>query len=386
MKKIFSLLVFTICISVAMAQSHKMVIHVDKDLGIEHADGKISIPIDNVQEVTFEEITEEVIPSGTTPIIFDFSDYVPATRSQANRAPQLYSRKYGVFACYNDGKAIGQDKVPANFMHNQEIVYEGTKWQYSPQKYWPENEESSNYVSFFAYSPYSGSDGNGFVSVNNESQEPVINYSSSNPMNDAGDLLYGIATNVTKNTNNGSVSIQSKHALSRLTLKGVLKSEDFGSSTKITIGNIKISGQIPNKGSFDLLEQKWKNLPSEVQTYIIDGDNIREDLRDANTGTAGQPEGITYDRKLIAVNPLLLIPANEKIEITITADYYITTDDLSSPTGYVRSQKTNEQKIKLDLTSGWSYDLQIAFGTTSIDVMTQATSSWEDMFDVILGE
>lgn len=102
--------------------------------------------------------------------------------------------------------------------------------------------------------------------------------------------------------------------------------------------------------------------------------------------TAGQPEGITYDRKLIAVNPLLLIPANEKIEITITADYYITTDDLSSPTGYVRSQKTNEQKIKLDLTSGWSYDLQIAFGTTSIDVMAQATSSWLDMGNVILGE
>lgn len=111
-------------------------------------DGKIAIPVDNISEVTFEEISEDVIPEGTTPVTFQLKDYTATTRSPMRKAPALTARKYGVFGCYKNGDPLSHDNLSANLMNNQEVTFVGDRWEYTPIKYWPQKEEGSNYASF----------------------------------------------------------------------------------------------------------------------------------------------------------------------------------------------------------------------------------------------
>ena len=376
MKKFVSILALVFCLTTGMAQTYKMVVRVNNGTAMGFPDGKIAIPVDNISEVTFEEINEEVIPEGTTPVTFQFKDYTATTRSPMRKAPALTARKYGVFGCYKNGEPLSQDNISANLMNNQEVTFVGDRWEYAPIKYWPQKEEGSNYASFFAYSPYA--DGNGFVSVNSASSEPVIEYNSVNPMDDAGDLLYGSKINATKNDNNGCVTIDSKHALARLNLKAVA-AWDIDANTRITIKSIKISGQIPNKGSFDLYRQQWKNLSTETQTYTLEGDNLAADLRDAGeTFAANQPEGVTSSSKPIGVSPYLFIPTDGEKTITITVHYFITVDDAKLATGYSRVENVISKSLNLNFDAGYSYNLQIAFGLTSLKCDVSANSSWDN--------
>ena len=391
MKRFVSLLVLVVCMATVMAQSqsYQMVIHVNDNMEGRFPEGKISIPVDKIREVTFEEISDIIIPDGKMPITFLFNDYTTPTRSSMRRAPALETRKYGVFACYNNGDAIGQEKVSANLMNNQKVTFIDGVWKYSPTINWPEKEEGSNYSSFFAYSPYSDSE---FVSVNSESLEPVIDYYSSNPMDDNGDLLYGSLVNATKSDNNGCVSIQSRHALSRLSLKavGAIDQVSAGASyselgTKITIKSIKISGLIPNRGSFDLKEQQWKNLSQEPQTYTIEGDNLAADLRDVgDTFAANQPEGVTINSKPVGVSPFLLIPTDGEKQITIMVEYFITTDDPKLSTGYSRIRNVITKQLNFNMTAGYSYDLQIVLGLTSLKCSLSSSSIWDETSDINL--
>jgi hypothetical protein len=66
---------------------------------------------------------------------------------------------FGVFAYYTDGKLYDNSATP-NFMYNQQVTYNGTKWTYEPVKYWP-NEfgdaakaDEVDYLTFFAYAPW----------------------------------------------------------------------------------------------------------------------------------------------------------------------------------------------------------------------------------------
>lgn len=382
MKRIVSLLALAFCFMAGMAQTYKMVVRVNNGTAMGFPDGKIAIPIDNISEVTFEEIVEDVIPEGTTPVTFKFKDYSIPTRSPMRKAPALEARKYGVFGCYKNGEQLSPDNLSANLMNNQEVTFVGDRWEYAPIKYWPQKEESSNYASFFAYSPYA--DGNGYVSVSSTSSEPVIEYNSVNPMDDAGDLLYGSKINVTKYDNNGYVTIDSRHALARLNLKAIAdrdqsNQEGNDANTRITINRIIIEGQIPNKGSFDLYRQQWKNLSTEAQTYILEGEYLAADLRDAgDTFAANQPEGVTFNSKPIGVSPYLFIPTDGEKTITITAEYYITTDDASLPKGYMRFHNKIYRSFNLSLNAGYNYDMQIIFGVTSLKCSISASSSWDN--------
>ena len=387
MKRFVSLLALAFCLTAGMAQTYKMVVRVNNGTAMGFPDGKIAIPVDIISEVTFEEISEDVIPEGTTPVTFQFKDYAPSSRSPMRKAPALTARKYGVFGCYKNGEPLSHDNLSANLMNNQEVTFVGDRWEYTPIKYWPQKEEGSNYASFFAYSPYAN--GNGFVSVNSASSEPVIEYNSINPMDDAGDLLYGSKINTTKNDNNGCVTIDSKHALARLNLKAVaawdqLNQTGNDANTRITIKSITISGQIPNKGSFDLHKQQWKNLSTEAQTYTLEGDCLAADLRDAgDTFAANQPEGVTLNSKPIAVSPYLFIPTDGKKEITIMIDYFITTDDANLASGYSRIENRITKSFNLSLNAGYSYDMQIVFGLTSLKYSVKTSSSW-DNYNIIL--
>ncbi len=100
---------------------------------------------------------------------------------------------FGVYALYTgdtDFDAV-TDRTP-NFMSNQQVKSNGTKWTYSPVKYWPNGNANADNtangatgtgggkVSFFAYAPYvaSGVDEPGItaVSANNNKTNPYVSY------------------------------------------------------------------------------------------------------------------------------------------------------------------------------------------------------------------
>lgn len=66
--------------------------------------------------------------------------------------PYPANTSFGVFAFYHPGGSWGTSRKP-NFMYNEEVVYNGSSYSYSPVRYWPSNDE--NKISFWAYSPYS---------------------------------------------------------------------------------------------------------------------------------------------------------------------------------------------------------------------------------------
>lgn len=380
MKRFSLLLALSVCAAIVMGQSRNMVVHVKGA-----ANEKITIPVDNIREIIFEEESvDPQPPQGTTAITFQFNDDAGAvTRSPLKKAPALINRRYGVFGCYNGGEPTRQGSMQADLMNNQEVAFENGEWTYSPVKYWPEGQ-GNNAVSFFAYSPYSAN--SSFVSVNPASMEPVVEYQSVNPLDDAGDLLYGSQLYATKYQNEGRVSISSKHALARLSFKADFV-DDIEENTKVTIKSVEISGQIPNRGFFNLYTQQWENRSTETHTYIIEGENISADLRDAgqDVSAAGQPEGVRTVSKPIGVSPFLLVPTDGEQDLAITITYLITTDDPKLPMGYSKIENKITKNLHFGLNAGCSHELQFHLGFFSMKCSLYSTNSWEEMQEVILG-
>lgn len=365
MKRLILLLVMVASLTSGKAQVYQMVVHVNNGTEMGFPDSKIVIPVDNISEVTFEEINKQP-QEESIPISFLFKEYTGTTRSPMRRSSAMEDRSFGVFSCYNNGEPLGQETLSVNLMNNQEVAFVDGKWKYLPIKYWPEKAQGDNYASFFAYSPYANDTESSFVSVKSDSDKPLIEYKLVDPMNDAGDLVYGNQINTTKDVDNGCVTIEAKHALAQLMLNVALK-ENLDANKKVTIKSVTISGQMPYSGQFDLYSEQWINYSDESLSYTIDGDNLSPDLRDAGeTAITNQPEGVTLDSKPIGINPLLLIPTDGQKEISITIDYYTTTDTPSLSAGYSRLHNTISKTYNVILKGGMIYTMRIQLDTTSM--------------------
>ena len=60
---------------------------------------------------------------------------------------------FGVFAFYDSNKTFDSSSSP-NFMYNQQVKWDGSRWIYEPVKYWPNVFDNEDYVTFFAYAPW----------------------------------------------------------------------------------------------------------------------------------------------------------------------------------------------------------------------------------------
>lgn len=120
---------------------------------------------------------------------------------------------FGVFAYYTDNNDYEQSRIP-DFMYNQGVFWNGNNWEYTPIKYWPNeygsNATSDDYdrVSYFAYAPYVGTNGNGKIlketgsdedkwgitgmTRNSTAGDPIIKYIGSFEADKSVDLLWGV--------------------------------------------------------------------------------------------------------------------------------------------------------------------------------------------------
>jgi hypothetical protein len=180
----------------------------------------------------------------------------------------LQSAGFGVFAYYtgaSDWSTAGTSTIP-NFMYNQQVTWDTNHWTYSPVKYWPNNNnpaddsgatgsESKNYLSFFAYAPFTSS---AIFSGNDVAGAPSVNYT----WGADNDLLYAAQTDRYKYDNNDAydngrigetVLFNFRHALCKVQFK-VRRSN---SSHTISLKSLSVS--FNNTATFNLGSATWSS-------------------------------------------------------------------------------------------------------------------------------
>ena len=136
------------------------------------------------------------------------------------------TRGFGVFAYYTGGTsyAVSSTATP-NFMYNQQVYYNASKWVYSPIKYWPnefaagdvdtqnpdaQGATSNGQITFFAYAPFvetPGSDTDAALTGKNNASNASIAVGSAVKNGDASGILA-----MTKNNFTGHPYLQYKLA------------------------------------------------------------------------------------------------------------------------------------------------------------------------------
>ena len=176
------------------------------------------------------------------PQAVDFSAYVNRSTTRGGYGGELgldplKSEGFGVYAYYTDNHQYNQMSLP-DFMFNQQVTYNGSRWTYSPMKYWP-NETGKDaistgidYLTFFAYAPYTAVDpvtgcctsdsetGITRLSHVNESGDPMVTYRVGFEPAKRVDLCWAAPTlNKTKPVINETVDFNFQHALAALNVQ-----------------------------------------------------------------------------------------------------------------------------------------------------------------------
>lgn len=269
---------------------------------------------------------------------------------------------FGVFAFYTDNDDYDGQTIP-NFMYNQQVKYDGSKWAYEPVKYWPNEAGNSaisdefDRVSFFAYAPWvdvttnngkavagTGEDADSGImafSRNNASGDPYVKFIASLDPAKAVDLLWGTVPSGQTWTPYGStaetpaaglpwlnvkrpnttstdyaaaakVKFQFEHALSKLNVQVVTDADkaystpaDADKNTRIWIRSISFVG-FATQGALNLnnIESKkalWGSFNNCGDLANGEEITIFDGLKDGKEATAQ-----AGNEKVLGLNPALI--------------------------------------------------------------------------------
>ena len=288
---------------------------------------------------------------------------VNGTRGSVETKETLKTNGFGVFSTYTGG---GQSSF-SNFV-NQKVTCPGTKWTYSPLKFWP----TQGKINFFAYAPYVEN-----KTLTNTSFEFTVDADVAKQT----DLLWANAKDQAK-TDKEPVKFTFNHALSRLgytvKLYGDYSSTDATNKAKFKLNKITLAGSTDgNKPAFyktatiDLSkapsEGPWSNQSSDKQKF----------------DWVSTPYDLT---STVAYNPdkdnnyLFVIPQNfsEKIgnaenpdKLYVIVEYTITYND-----GKTQINKVYKQ-LKQNFEQGKAYMLNLTIGLP-IEFDVNVVEGWGD--------
>ena len=163
----------------------------------------------------------------TVNVPINFSNHV-STLSRAADITTGNLTSIGVFAYFTHGN-FNEASLP-NFMYNQLVEKKSGTWQYSPVKYWPNN--NSDKISFFAYAPYNASGVT--LSTEDKAGRPALNYTVPSTEAEQTDLLAAVPV---MNQNTGPVNFNLNHTLTKIAI--YVKSNDNTPGKIITAFSIK---------------------------------------------------------------------------------------------------------------------------------------------------
>ncbi len=162
---------------------------------------------------------------------------VNGTRGSVETKKELKTDGFGVFSKYTGDQASFPD------FDNQKVTCPGTKWTYSPLKFWP----TQGQIDFLAYAPYN------YDGTNPTLTGTSISFKVDNKVGNQKDLLWANAKDQTKeniSTTGNKVKFQFAHALSRLGYTVKLYEDDPSNAT-FTLKKITLAGSADgNTGTF----------------------------------------------------------------------------------------------------------------------------------------
>lgn len=294
----------------------------------------------------------------------------------------LKTAGFGVFGYYTNDVLYSQAFLP-NFMYNEQVTNDGSKWTYAIPKYWPNefgsNAESENVdrVSFFAYAPWVNVEPStgladdqtyGITKVNRaiDSGDPKVSYKASFTPAECVDLCWGVAAadltaglgtpdgtnsisqdepflNVAKLPANTAIKYSFKHALAALNaqIDAVIDAQDdptwTNGSTRIYVRSITFQG-FATEGQLNLNSSYntplWKNYDGNgtVSTSPITVFDGRRDGREATSAAAtelpvGLNENIVQQGGLTAKDGVTATAVNLFADATETTPIYVIPND-----------------------------------------------------------
>lgn len=365
-----------------------------------------------------------------------FGVYVPQTKAGAAGQTTTASIQrseangggFGVFAYYtNDGDYSASAKP--NFMYNQGVFYNASKWEYTPIKYWPNeygsgaNSAATDKVSFFGYAPYvataSGSYGiTAFAPANNAAGDPTVTYVIDPTPSTAVDLCWAVKSdtglpwiNQTKQSTSGTVAFLFKHALARFNVnvrgyfdavrsaEGAVSTDDIDTNTKITIEKIEIKGTFAPSGTLNLNNTTantalWTPATAAETTLTIPNADIAASLKATVDGETSFPSiaGVTKTNVNVFTGAApaktdatyyTFIPTTTSTTLNVKITYYVTTQDakLAGGISCVKNVIDKDITFASGFTCGLNYNLNIVLGMTTVK-LEATVSDWADPTDV----
>ena len=184
---------------------------------------------------------------------------------------------FGVFAFYQPGTALSpgtwnSSRTP-NFMYNEDVLFDGSTYTYSPLKYWPNNDY--NTITFWAYCPYNASNlvlresGSTSTAYSNTSTGiPDLFYTVTDGKTDL--LASELVQNESKQGLSESVLLPFHHTLSKLAF--YVKKVDSGGRYTVNLTNVRLD-QVYKIATYSCNSGAWSGwaLPrGSVASYADD--------------------------------------------------------------------------------------------------------------------
>lgn len=362
--------------------------------------------------------------------VIDLNGLQTGTNSSTNGSESV-TQGFGVFACYT-----GQDKFTnaaskaPNFMFNEEVTYNASKWGYTTIKYWPNNTDDK--VSFFAYAPYNGAN----IEVKTgESKTPLTASATGSNMDNASELIFTVnhivtdqedllvahvmdqskrkrgssssAANESNITTTDSVTFAFEHALARIGFTAEVdvdaaagtSSAAIENGTTITIDKIELLGNFHADGIVDLTDgtitggstyqdplatPSGSSLPSDEASIAGPGFELT---------AANNLRNYTFSGSIISTNALnktdsyiMIIPQNfagsedsNKFRIRVTYTVKTTDTQLGSGNSSIQNTITSDD-LTQNFQKGKAYTFNLRLGMTSVKVKASETA-WDTLTD-----
>lgn len=290
----------------------------------------------------------------------------------------LRAAGFGVFAAHHGQVPYVSSNISANFMWNQEVGFDTSNsvWTYAPQKYWPGGDgEHREYLSFFAYAPYTPADGQGSgdsrcitgFSGNSAPGDPWLTYQLGGTRDDwqsaQKDLLYAFLPDQQKGDPARRIGFTFRHALATAGdavtmgctegLHDRLKSValDAAKELRLYIDRLTLNYTLLRKGRLVLNSSEtpnWQKIDSEDVTTrrvvtLEAGDGLpAEGFRvatvpaDGSSVSPGDPE-ITTDQGIFYI-PLDIAGVSQTVYVS--AEYRVVLGGVDAYRGVVGTTVT----------------------------------------------
>ena len=257
---------------------------------------------------------------------------------------------FGVFAYYTADEPYSGASGPS-FMYNEKISWDGSKWGYSPIKYWPNefgaaaSSDEVDRITFFAYAPYvavtpsngmvTGDNTSGIVALSRNSVggDPIVKYIVSLDPTKCVDLCWGVSKNGLTNSVDGSnnhvaagapyidvvklklgdkIDYDFRHALSAINVTidaavdATTVGTDVDANTKIFIRSVSFEG-LATKGALNLNSTAangplWTDY-SGSGTPLAEVLTVYDGRRDGKEGVEG---AVASNETPLGLNPVLI--------------------------------------------------------------------------------